>query len=83
SIDMRYRRQTHDLMVPFPEGPVTAASVRAGVERFQSDYEANYGRGSGFREAGVELSTFRVLETGRPRKPELSWAGASWVPQPA
>ncbi|MFI5019803.1 MAG: hydantoinase/oxoprolinase family protein, partial [Dongiales bacterium] len=64
SIDMRYRRQTHDLMVPFPEGPVTAASVRAGVERFQSDYEANYGRGSGFREAGIELSTFRVQATG-------------------
>ncbi len=83
SIDMRYRRQTHDLMVVFPAGPVTPASVRAGVERFQSDYEANYGRGSGFREAGVELSTFRVQATGRPRKPELSWSGAGTVPQPA
>ena len=83
SIDMRYRRQTHDLMVVFPAGPVTPASVRAGVERFQSDYEANYGRGSGFREAGIELSTFRVQATGRPRKPELSWSGAATVPQPA
>ena len=83
TIDMRYRRQTHDLMVVFPSGPVTAETVRAAIERFQADYEANYGKGSGFREAGVELSTFRVQATGRPRKPELSWAGANGVPVPA
>jgi len=82
TIDIRYRRQTHDLMVVFPSGPVTPETVRAGVERFQADYEANYGRGAGFREAGIELNTFRVQATGRHRKPELSWSGAEAVPLP-
>jgi len=82
TIDMRYRRQTHDLMVVFPAGPVTADTVRTAVERFQADYEANYGRGAGFREAGIELSTFRVQATGRPRKPTLRWSGARTIPAP-
>jgi N-methylhydantoinase A len=40
TIDMRYRRQTHDLMVPVPDGPVTAAVARKLVELFEESYEA-------------------------------------------
>ena len=61
TIDMRYRRQTHDLMVPVPDGPMTAAVARTLVERSRRSYEAIYGKGAGFRDAGIELTTFRVV----------------------
>jgi N-methylhydantoinase A len=83
SIDMRYRRQTHDLMVPVPNGPVTEATARALVESFEQSYEAVYGKGAGFRFAGIELTTFRVVAVGRTQKPAIRKPGAVTAPNPA
>lgn len=74
SLDMRYRRQTHELIVLAPEGRLDAGSVQQVVERFEATYEDTYGRGAGFREAGVEITTFRVDGVGRTRKPRLPQA---------
>jgi N-methylhydantoinase A len=71
--DMRYRRQTHDLIIRFGSGPVTQGLIEEAVRRFEETYEALYGKGSGFRQAGVELTTFRVEAIGRTRKPAPSW----------
>ena len=55
--------------------PVTAEAVRdAGRAASSRPTRTLYGKGSGFRQAGVELTTFRVEAVGRTRKP---------VPQPA
>jgi N-methylhydantoinase A len=80
--DIRYRRQTHDLIIDFPPGPIGAESVKEAVGRFELKYEAVYGRGAGFREAGVKLSTFRVQAIGRTRKPSLSGSSAVGPPRP-
>jgi N-methylhydantoinase A len=82
SIDMRYRRQTHDLMVPAPDGAITGATARALVELFEETYEAVYGKGAGFRFAGIELTTFRVVAVGRTRKPSIRKPSATTAPQP-
>ncbi len=82
SVDMRYRRQTHDLMVPVPDGEVTAATARALVESFEQSYEAVYGKGAGFRFAGIELTTFRVVAVGRTQKPSIHKPSASQAPKP-
>jgi N-methylhydantoinase A len=79
--DIRYRRQTHDLIIDFPPGPIGADSVKEAVDRFEHKYEAVYGRGAGFREAGVELSTFRVQAIGRTRKPSLLGSSAVGPPR--
>jgi N-methylhydantoinase A len=76
SADMRYRRQTHELIIPVPSGPLDSGAVRDLVERFERTYEDTYGKGSGFREAGVEITTFRVEGVGRTRKPRLPQAPA-------
>lgn len=84
-IDMRYRRQVHIitvpqqedvLMVPVPggggrgrPGPITAATLEATVDRFEELYKQKYGPESTFREAGIELVTFRVRGTGLVKKP--------------
>ena len=69
TIDIRYRRQTHELIVRFATGEVTPAATEAAVHLFEQTYEALYGKGSGFRQAGIELTTFRVEAVGRTRKP--------------
>ena len=71
SVDVRYRSQTHELITPAPDGAVDAALVRGIVERFEASYEDTYGRGAGFREAGIELTTFRVSGIGRTPKPSF------------
>lgn len=72
TVDVRYRRQTHELIIPVDSGRVTADSVRALIGRFEHTYEDTYGKGAGFRQAGIEITTFRVDATGRTRKPRLA-----------
>ena len=62
--DLRYRRQTNELIV---EHPGTLAAL---VERFERTYEDFYGRGAGYREAGIEITTLRVEATGATAKPQ-------------
>ncbi|CAN5188486.1 hydantoinase/oxoprolinase family protein [soil metagenome] len=69
TVDMRYRRQTHELIVRFEPGQATESTIEAAVRLFEQSYEALYGKGSGFRQAGIELTTFRVEAIGRSRKP--------------
>jgi N-methylhydantoinase A len=77
SVDMRYRRQTHELMVRLAPGPLTAEALRELVRVFEETYEALYGKGSGFRQAGLELTTFRVEAIGRTAKPAPNRRGGS------
>lgn len=70
-VHMRYRRQTHEVPVPAPDGRFSRSRVDLLVERFEAEYEARYGRGSQYREAGLEVTTFRVEAIGRKVKPRL------------
>jgi N-methylhydantoinase A len=81
TVDMRYRRQTHDLIVRVASGPITMHAVVETVRRFEEMYEALYGKGSGFRQAGVELTTFRAEAIGRTPKPAPSRPSASGKPK--
>ena len=70
--DLRYRRQTNDLIIQLDAGPVTASVVADLVRRFENTYEQTYGKGSAFREAGIELTNIRVEAFGKARRPEIS-----------
>ncbi|MFI1164495.1 hydantoinase/oxoprolinase family protein [Streptomyces sp. NPDC020801] len=72
SVDVRYRSQTHELIIQVPPGEFDAASISAVVEDFERTYEDTYGKGAGFREAGIELTTFRVDAVGRTPKPAFA-----------
>ena len=71
SIDMRYRYQAHELNVHFPVGTadITAADMVKIDAEFDKLYEQTYGPGSGFREAGKEIVTYRVSASGIIGKP--------------
>jgi N-methylhydantoinase A len=44
SADMRYAGQGHEILVPLPEGPFTAASVAELRKRFEAGYRALFNR---------------------------------------
>ncbi len=73
SVDMRYRFQVHELNVPFPGGAaaVTEKDMEALYARFDELYEKSYGKGSGYAEAGKEITTFRIDAIGHLRKPNI------------
>ena len=76
SVDMRYRYQVHELNVPMSPG--TAVLEDADLEQlyasFDDAYEKAYGKGSGYREAGKEILTFRVTAVGLLNKPRIKEA---------
>jgi N-methylhydantoinase A len=69
AVDMRYRSQTHELIIPVPVELSAPHSLEDLVALFERTYEDTYGKGSGFREAGMEITTFRVAGIGRTFKP--------------
>jgi N-methylhydantoinase A len=76
---LRYGGQVHELRVPVPR---LNGSDEPLLAEFHRLYEAKYGRGAAYREAGVQALTFIVHGYGRLHHPALE-AQASAGPQPA
>lgn len=74
SADLRYTRQVHEVTTPVSAAtPLTEDGVRRLVDDFEALYERKYGKGSAYREAGIEMTMFRLTARGlmpRPRLPE-------------
>ena len=62
-LELRYKGQVHQVDTPIPNGKITSVLHDQALEEFERRYEAIFGRGSGFREAGIEVVTYRVLGT--------------------
>lgn len=74
SVDLRYRRQVHEVKTPVRGAtPLDPAGLQQLVADFEALYEQRYGKGSAYREAGTEMTMFRLTARGlmpRPRLPE-------------
>lgn len=84
SIDLRYSRQVHEVTTPvrgtYPLGEEDFAEVVAEFERL---YERKYGKGSAYREAGLEMTQFRLTARGLMDRPEIApEARAPATPRP-
>jgi N-methylhydantoinase A len=71
AVDMRYRRQVHIVTSPFVGDDVSEGSLEQTIELFERLYEEKYGPQSAYREAGIELVSFRVRGVGVVSKQEL------------
>ena len=61
SIDIRYRKQVHELTIPVATtGPVDAAAMARVVDEFVRTYERLYGAGTSIGRANLELVTLRA-----------------------
>jgi N-methylhydantoinase A len=73
AIEMRYRRQVHVVTVPLEAGgSLSERDLAQAVDRFDALYEERFGKGSGYREAGIEMVNFRVRGVGLLEKPALT-----------
>jgi N-methylhydantoinase A len=67
--DMRYKGQVHEVTVPVPAGSLTVQDLNKLIASFEKKYEALYGRGTAFTEAGYEILGFRVDVAAANRAP--------------
>ena len=71
TVAMRYRRQTHEIVVDVPNGKLAPLDVDKLANEFDKKYESVYGQGTAFREAGIEITLFRLDAIGQIKKPVL------------
>lgn len=72
SVDMRFRRQVHVLNVPIGgTSTLDEVTMMETVDAFEDLYTKRYGKETAFRNAGIEILSFRVRGTGLVRKPAL------------
>ncbi|HEY2053743.1 MAG TPA: hydantoinase/oxoprolinase family protein [Solirubrobacterales bacterium] len=72
TIELRYRGQIHEVPVPVPSGTLSDDDAAQLVAAFEGEYERIFGKGTGYREAGIEARTFTVRGTGQLGRPEPS-----------
>jgi N-methylhydantoinase A len=73
SVDMKFRLQIHRVEVSVPGETLYANETEQLMHAFADKYEALYGKGSAFREAGMEIGVFRVTAVGVIPRPRLSY----------
>ncbi len=71
TLGMLYRRQAREIQVSVPWRGLTAAEMEKLVEEFERVYEDLYGKGTAYKDAGIEIRRFRIDAIGRLPKPTL------------
>lgn len=73
SVDMRYRFQSHELNVELAPGTkeIPSHALDALDNSFDEIYQQSYGPGSGYREAGKEITAFRLRAVGKIQRPNI------------
>lgn len=72
SVDLRYRRQVHEVTTPIRAAtPLDQAGLETLIADFEALYERKFGKGSAYREAGVEMTMFRLTASGKIERPNL------------
>lgn len=66
--DLKFQGQIFELTVPLPAGELSQASLEELAERFPEMYEAEYGPGTAWVDAGVVMMAVRVEAKAGTRK---------------
>jgi len=75
STDFRYSRQVHEVTTPVRAAtPLDEAGVKRLMDDFEQLYERKYGRGSAYRDAGMEMTSFRLTARGLMSRPTIDKA---------
>ena len=72
AIDLRYLRQVHEVTTPLRAGgSLTPDVLEQLASDFEALYERKYGKGSAYREAGIEMTLFRLKARGVGERAKL------------
>src|SRR5207244_2323189 len=81
-VHMKYALQVHRLAIPVRALPLTDADQEHLIHDFEAEYERLYGRGAGYRRAGIEIvrcSTVGSCGVAAPRiGSEATSGGPDW-----
>ena len=71
-VDMRFTMQLAEVTTSMPPGPINADAVTKLGQAFEAAYASLYGKDAGFRDAGMQIITYRMRARARlPTHPEL------------
>jgi N-methylhydantoinase A len=71
-VDMRFTMQLAEVTTPVEPGPIDVNAVTRLGQAFEAAYASLYGKDAGFREAGMQIITYRMRARARlPIHPEL------------
>ncbi|MDZ4246763.1 MAG: hydantoinase/oxoprolinase family protein, partial [Dehalococcoidia bacterium] len=59
-LEMRYKGQVHALFCPVAKEDILSGNIGAMIQSFDGIYEKRYGKGTAFKEAGIEVATLRI-----------------------
>lgn len=72
AVDLRYLRQVHEVTTPIRgSGSLNTDRLEQLVSDFETLYERKYGKGSAYREAGIEMTMFRLTARGVGERAKL------------
>jgi N-methylhydantoinase A len=72
AVDMRYSRQVHEVTTQMRgRRPMDEPAAKQLVADFETLYERKFGKGSAYREAGMEMTQFRLTARGLMERPKL------------
>jgi len=69
---MKYAMQVHDVDVAISNANIDMEQMSVIEQDFVDTYEELFGKGSGFREGGIEITGFILRAVGRTVKPEIT-----------
>jgi N-methylhydantoinase A len=72
SIGFRYALQVHEINTPVHSStPLNEDDLAKLIDDFEALYENKYGKGSAYRDAGIEMTQFRLTASGLIDRPEI------------
>ena len=71
TVSMKYSLQVFEVEVGLPQGEIGEEQIDGLLGSFENKYDELYGKGVGYRHAGVEILTLRVVGVGEVLKPSL------------
>ena len=73
SVGFRYAMQVHEIITPVRAAtPLDEDGMERLIDDFETLYENRYGKGSAYRDAGIEMTQFRLSAAGRIERPEFA-----------
>jgi N-methylhydantoinase A len=78
-VELRYKAQVNQVSIPVRGGELGSEAGTEILESFERAYAGLYGEGTGYRAAGIELTSLRVDAVGRIERPSLG-AGLAAAP---
>ena len=73
SVGFRYAMQVHEIITPVRAAtPLDEEGLEQLINDFETLYENRYGKGSAYRDAGIEMAQFRLSAAGRIDRPDVA-----------